>query len=74
MSLKGLISGLYRATNVLAQYRGFQLPPSAKFKAWLDRLFNHSAFKSTCSSEDLYIDSYERFGILKNGEPEEDTL
>jgi len=51
---------LYRSSNVLKYYRGFELPHNPKFDGWLDRLFNHSAFKSTCSTEDLYIDSYER--------------
>ncbi|KZT39417.1 hypothetical protein SISSUDRAFT_1045579 [Sistotremastrum suecicum HHB10207 ss-3] len=56
---------LFRSTNVLAHYRSFDLlPPSAensKFAAWIDRLFAHPAFKATCSTEDLYIDSYERY-------------
>jgi len=52
---------LFRASNVLKHYRSFELPPGPKVKAWLDRLFNHPAFKATCSTEELYLDSYERY-------------
>jgi len=52
---------LFRSTNVLKHYRGFELPPGPKLKAWLHRLFDHPAFKATCSTEDLYFDSYERY-------------
>jgi hypothetical protein len=36
------------------------MPAGEKFNAWLRRLFEHPAFKATCSTEDLYLDSYER--------------
>ncbi|EPQ53503.1 thioredoxin-like protein [Gloeophyllum trabeum ATCC 11539] len=52
---------LFRASNVLAHYRFFTLPEGLKFRAYLDRLFNHPVFKRTCSTEDLYLDSYERY-------------
>jgi len=52
---------LYRASNVLKYYRGFALPPGDKFNAWLERLFSHPAFKATCSIEQMYIESYERY-------------
>ena len=55
-----LLEGLFRATNVLKHYKGFEIPPSEQFSAWLNRLFGHPSFKSTCSTEDLYLDSYER--------------
>ncbi|TFY50346.1 hypothetical protein EVG20_g11571 [Dentipellis fragilis] len=51
---------VFRATNVLKHYRGFEMPSGPKFDAWLKRLFEHPAFKSTCSTEQLYLDSYER--------------
>jgi len=54
---------LFRATNVLKHYRGFEFPPSEKFKAYLDRLFNHPVFKKTCCTEELYLDSYERYAF-----------
>ena len=53
-------AGLFRAGNVLKHYRGFELPQGPKVRAWLDRLFHHAAFKATCSTEELYLDSYER--------------
>ncbi|KAJ7223932.1 thioredoxin-like protein [Mycena rebaudengoi] len=52
---------IYRASKVLKHYRGFALPQDDKFGAWVARLFNHPAFKVTCSTDDLYIDSYERY-------------
>jgi len=52
---------LFRASNVLKHYRVFEPPPGLKVKAWLDRLFDHLAFKGTCSTEELYLDSYERY-------------
>ena len=52
--------GLFRATNVLKHYRGFVLPQGARFRAYVDRVVNHPAFKRTCSTEQLYLDSYER--------------
>jgi len=54
---------LFRASNALKHYRGFELPPVPKIKAWLDRLFDHPAIKATCSSEELYFDSYERYAF-----------
>ncbi|KAJ7246553.1 glutathione S-transferase [Mycena haematopus] len=52
---------IFRATNVLKHYRGFELPTGHKFEAWIIRLFGHPAFKATCSTEELYLDSYERY-------------
>ncbi|KAJ4465584.1 glutathione S-transferase [Lentinula lateritia] len=54
---------LYRATNVLKQYRGFELPRGEKFNRWTSKLFNHPSFKRTCNTEDLYLDSYERYAF-----------
>jgi len=54
---------IFRATNVLKHYRGFEMPEGVKFSAWLNRLFEHPAFKNTCSSEELYMDSYERYAF-----------
>ncbi|KAF7307343.1 Glutathione transferase [Mycena indigotica] len=50
---------LFRASNVLKHYRGFELPEGEKFGVWTTRLFGHAAFKATCSTEELYLDSYE---------------
>jgi len=54
---------LYRATIVLGHYREFQMPQGERFDAWLQRLFEHPAFKATCSTDELYIDSYERYAF-----------
>jgi len=54
---------LYRAKIVLAHYRGFEMPQGERFNAWLGRLFEHPAFKATCSTDELYIDSYERYAF-----------
>ncbi|KAF8166990.1 glutathione S-transferase [Pholiota molesta] len=54
---------LYRAKIVLTHYRGFQLPKGDRFTAWLERLFEHPAFKATCSTDQLYLDSYERYAF-----------
>ncbi|CAL1709224.1 unnamed protein product [Somion occarium] len=52
---------IFRATNVLVHYRGFSLPEGVKFRAYVERLVSHPTFKKTCSTEDLYLDSYERY-------------
>ncbi|KAF9226291.1 glutathione S-transferase [Gyrodon lividus] len=54
---------IFRATNVLKHYRGFEMPGGTKFNAWLKRLFDHPAFRGTCSSAQLYLDSYERYAF-----------
>ena len=46
---------------MLTHYRGFSFPPSSKFKAYLDRLLQHPDVQKTCSTEQLYLDSYERY-------------
>ncbi|KAF8827294.1 hypothetical protein HHX47_DHR5000856 [Lentinula edodes] len=65
LSLVDVMAGpwLYRATNVLKQYRGFELPRGEKFDRWTSKLFNHPSFKRTCNTEDLYLDSYERYAF-----------
>jgi hypothetical protein len=40
------------------------MPSGKKFDAWIERLFDHPAFKSTCSTEELYLDSYERWVLV----------
>ncbi|KAK7468561.1 hypothetical protein VKT23_003066 [Stygiomarasmius scandens] len=52
---------ILRATNVLKYYRDFEMPPGEKFTKWTNKLLNHPDFKNTCSTEDLYLDSYERY-------------
>ncbi|KAF9000274.1 hypothetical protein BDQ17DRAFT_1359943, partial [Cyathus striatus] len=54
---------IFRAKVVLTHYRGFVMPSGDKFNKWLDRLFEHEAFKKTCSTDQLYFDSYERYAF-----------
>ncbi|KAI0036887.1 thioredoxin-like protein [Vararia minispora EC-137] len=63
INLLDVVAGpwLFRATNVLTHYRGFDVPSGPKFNAWTQRLFEHPAFKATRSDEQLYLDSYERY-------------
>ncbi|KZT66579.1 glutathione S-transferase [Daedalea quercina L-15889] len=63
LSLADVMAGpwLFRSTNVLVHYRGFAVPEGPQFRAYLGRLLNYPAFKRTCSAEELYIDSYERY-------------
>lgn len=37
------------------------MPKGERFNGWLNRLFEHPVFKSTCSTEEVYVDSYERY-------------
>ncbi len=55
------LRGLFRANNVLKHYRSFVMPSGARFDTYLARLFEHPKFKMTCSDEDLYLQSYERY-------------
>nr|GAT44390.1 glutathione transferase [Mycena chlorophos] len=52
---------LFRASNVLKHYRAFEMPEGERFRAWTTRIFENPAFKATCSTEELYLDSYERY-------------
>ncbi|KAJ3538958.1 hypothetical protein NM688_g6440 [Phlebia brevispora] len=63
LSLADVMGGpwIFRATNVLVHYRGFVLPEGEKFKAYVQRLVSDPAFKRTCSTEELYLESYERY-------------
>ncbi|KAK0207063.1 glutathione S-transferase [Desarmillaria ectypa] len=54
---------VFRATNVLKHYRGFVMPSGQKFNAWMSKLLGHPAFARTCSTEDLYLDSYEGYAF-----------
>ncbi|KAG8860351.1 hypothetical protein FRB96_004000 [Tulasnella sp. 330] len=51
----------FRAANVLKHYRGFTPPEQGRYKAWAEALFKHPAFAATCSTEELYLDSYARY-------------
>ncbi|KAK7468564.1 hypothetical protein VKT23_003068 [Stygiomarasmius scandens] len=56
---------IFRATNVLKHYRGFEMPPGEKFARWTTKLLNHPDFENTCSTDDLYLDSYERYAYRR---------
>ncbi|KAF8624273.1 hypothetical protein AX15_005958 [Amanita polypyramis BW_CC] len=55
---------IFRSTNVLKRFHGFELPKDSRFTAWMERLFNHPSFKATCSTEELYLECYERFSCI----------
>ncbi|KAG8990850.1 hypothetical protein FRB94_013035 [Tulasnella sp. JGI-2019a] len=50
----------FRSANVLKHYRGFTAPVHGRYKIWADAVFTHPAFIATCSTEELYLDSYAR--------------
>lgn len=55
---------LFRATVVLKHYRGWTPPEeSSKTGAWIQRIVAHPVFASTTSTDDLYLDSYERYAF-----------
>lgn len=56
--------GLFRATNALKHYRGFPEIQVEGYSTYLDKLVNHPAFRKTCSTEELYLESYERYKVL----------
>lgn len=58
-----VVPWILRATNALKHYRGFELPTGDKFDAWVHRLFNHPSVKATCSTDQLYINAYERYAF-----------
>jgi glutathione S-transferase len=51
---------IVRADIVLRYYKGFEFPPGERLAAYLKRLLNHPLVKKTTSTDDLYLDSYER--------------
>ena len=53
-------TGILRATNVLKHYRGFVWPENEALQAYVQKLLADPAVKRTCSTEELYLDSYER--------------
>ncbi|KAM6496430.1 Glutathione S-transferase, N-terminal domain containing protein [Amanita muscaria] len=58
-----VVPWILRATNALKHYRGFELPTGDKFDAWVHRLFNNPSVKATCSTDQLYINAYERYAF-----------
>ncbi|KAI1798422.1 thioredoxin-like protein [Ganoderma leucocontextum] len=54
---------IFRATNVLKHYRGFVWPENEALQAYVQRLLANPAVKRTCNTEELYLDSYERYAF-----------
>lgn len=52
---------IFRSTNVLTHYRGFEVPKGERFQTYLKRLLDTPAVRDTCSDEQLYLDSYTRY-------------
>lgn len=53
---------IIRMRRVLTPYRGWPEPESGtRYAKWVDAIENHEAVKATTSTDDLYLDSYERY-------------
>jgi glutathione S-transferase len=53
---------MIRLTRVMKHYRGWQDPaPGSRWGQWIDAVENNEHVKATTSTDDLYIDSYERY-------------
>jgi glutathione S-transferase len=53
---------MIRLSRVMKHYRGWQDPaPGSRWGLWLDAIENNEHVKATTSTDDLYIDSYERY-------------
>lgn len=57
--------GLYRTHVVLSHYRSYtpsfsSSSSQAKYDAYIRRLTSHPSFAKTCTTDELYLDSYER--------------
>jgi glutathione S-transferase len=53
---------MVRLNRVLKPYRGWPDPePGSRWGAWVDAIENSEEVKRTTSTDDLYLDSYERY-------------
>ena len=51
-----------RMRRVLKHYRGWPDPePGSRWAAWVDAIERDPGVKATTSSDELYLDSYERY-------------
>ena len=59
---------LIRLTRVLKPYRGWQDPePGSRWARWVEAVEENEHVKATTSTDELYLDSYERYaGMLKD--------
>ncbi|KAF8318236.1 hypothetical protein DL93DRAFT_441587 [Clavulina sp. PMI_390] len=59
------VSTLLRGNVVLKHYRNFSWSPlfaaNPRFEAYMDRALSHPAFRATCSTDELYLESFERY-------------
>jgi glutathione S-transferase len=56
---------MIRLSRVLTPYRGWPAPePGSRWGAWIDAIENTEAVRATTSTDDLYLDSYERYAGL----------
>lgn len=59
---------LLRLKRVLVPYRGWPMPEEgSKFKRWLDALEQEKSIQMTTSTDELYLDSYERYAENRPG-------
>jgi glutathione S-transferase len=57
-----------RLKRVLGPYRGWPEPEEgSRFKRWVDALEGERSVKMTTSSDELYLDSYERYAENRPG-------
>ena len=53
---------MLRLSRVLKPYRGWPDPePGSRWATWVAALENDESIKATTSTDDLYLDSYERY-------------
>ena len=53
---------IIRLNRVLKPYRGWPEPdPQSRWAKWIDAIENDPSVKATTSTNDLYLDSYERY-------------
>ena len=55
--------------NVLKHYRGFEIPKEGgqRWHKWDEAVMSHPSVLATCSNEDLYLDSYDRYAQNVSG-------
>ena len=67
-------TGLLRSEKVLKPYRNFVQPDNTKYRAWLGRVLDHPAVRATTSTDDLYLDSYQRYADNNAGTKVSDAV
>ncbi|KDN43767.1 glutathione S-transferase [Tilletiaria anomala UBC 951] len=66
-----LFPWIFRTTNVLRHFRGLQLQDwgakEGRMAQWLEAMMKLPAVAGTCSTEELYLDSYARYAENRKG-------